>query len=962
MSTNKLFRRVIPLAARPAHTPSSALVGRTREIAAIEEGLARARAGTPSHFLVSGAAGAGKTSLAEEAARRARPGQDLVLWGRCWEDGGAPPFWPWLQILRGAVRRFGADSGEGRACAALAREIEPTPDDGRRTSSLGSEHDRFLLFDRFLHLLSDLSTRHLVVLVVDDVQAADHASLHLLHFLLHHLRDARVCTLVTNRQPGGVVDPAKAALLGAIAREAVPVVLGGLSLSEAALTLQSFAELPLPPEAIERFWTRTGGNPLFLRLIGDALRGDPTGWPRTAGNDAYPLWPGGIGTAVEQLASRLGAPCRALLRVASVIGVEFDEALLLRAAAQPGDRAAPDSPGSSAQARPGEGTGELRLLLEAAEGGLVTTTPDGSAHRFVHGIVRDAIYAGIPAWQRLQLHAAVGHACEAIDPSLETHLDQAAHHFLQAAPAGWSRKAIDLQHRSGRRALERLAPESAVAHFARARDLAQALGDRRLVCRQVLALGEAHARGTDAVEADRCFREGVRLARELDDAVLAGTAALLLADVGAGLPLDSAREGQTGLLVLDALRRLPRTDSPQRARLLTRAAALLFEHRPWDERRALAHEGLLMAQRLGDPIGIGHALCDMHAALWSPDNPEQRLEWATEALNLARAGGDDALGLRAHLARILTLFELGDPAALDLEIPGLERRADRLGEPRHLWVATHLRSLAAFVRGRFAESEQLALAAFAHGEKAREPRAQSHAAMMFEVLRFMQGRLEEFEPLIRTNVFDGDDLSVRLGIGLLAAELERPAEAKAVVDSVRGPDGRIALRGDPRAFTVMAAALAQTITFLGDREAARDLRDLLLPYSGRFVTAQHLGTTVDAPVSFYLGCLEATAGRFAEAQAYFASSLASCDRLGARAARARTLLAQGQALLASGGDADRASAERPLGEAAALAAHLGMELVRRRAEVALDRARVAAPDLPHGRGRGSPAAPDSTAG
>src|SRR4051812_46574230 len=75
-------------------------VGRTAEMDALLVRLDAARAGAGSVVLLVGEAGAGKTRLAEEFERRAHECGGTVVWGRCYEDDGLPPFWPWTQALR----------------------------------------------------------------------------------------------------------------------------------------------------------------------------------------------------------------------------------------------------------------------------------------------------------------------------------------------------------------------------------------------------------------------------------------------------------------------------------------------------------------------------------------------------------------------------------------------------------------------------------------------------------------------------------------------------------------------------------------------------------------------------------------------------------------------------------------------------------------------------------------------
>src|SRR5215467_9571597 len=79
-------------------------VGRERELAALVGRLAEAGRGHGGVALLAGEAGIGKTRLSEELTALARARDVSVLWGRCIEDGGAPAYWPWMQVLRSLLR------------------------------------------------------------------------------------------------------------------------------------------------------------------------------------------------------------------------------------------------------------------------------------------------------------------------------------------------------------------------------------------------------------------------------------------------------------------------------------------------------------------------------------------------------------------------------------------------------------------------------------------------------------------------------------------------------------------------------------------------------------------------------------------------------------------------------------------------------------------------------------------
>src|SRR4051794_41807499 len=79
-------------------------VGRAQELGDVSAAFEEALGGRGSLFLLVGGAGIGKTRLADELGERARRNGLIPYWGRCWETGGAPVYWPWIQILRGLGR------------------------------------------------------------------------------------------------------------------------------------------------------------------------------------------------------------------------------------------------------------------------------------------------------------------------------------------------------------------------------------------------------------------------------------------------------------------------------------------------------------------------------------------------------------------------------------------------------------------------------------------------------------------------------------------------------------------------------------------------------------------------------------------------------------------------------------------------------------------------------------------
>ncbi|MFQ6027973.1 MAG: AAA family ATPase, partial [Dehalococcoidia bacterium] len=84
---------------------SGVFVGRRREMAGLNRALDEVLSGKGKLVMLAGEPGIGKTRTAQELAAEAQLRETWVLWGRCYDDEGAPPYWPWVQLLRAYLRR-----------------------------------------------------------------------------------------------------------------------------------------------------------------------------------------------------------------------------------------------------------------------------------------------------------------------------------------------------------------------------------------------------------------------------------------------------------------------------------------------------------------------------------------------------------------------------------------------------------------------------------------------------------------------------------------------------------------------------------------------------------------------------------------------------------------------------------------------------------------------------------------
>jgi DNA-binding SARP family transcriptional activator len=158
--------------APPGRAAAEPLEGRDGELALLEAGLEDALAGRGRLFVVVGDAGAGKSRLADELASIAKQRGTQIFWGRAWAGGGAPAYWPWTQALKDALPAPGPDEPEAR----------------------------FRFFAAATEMLRTKASAQPLLLVLDDLQAADESSLLLLEFVATELPEMAALVLALGRQ------------------------------------------------------------------------------------------------------------------------------------------------------------------------------------------------------------------------------------------------------------------------------------------------------------------------------------------------------------------------------------------------------------------------------------------------------------------------------------------------------------------------------------------------------------------------------------------------------------------------------------------------------------------------------------------------------------------------------------------------------------------------------------------
>ena len=921
-------------------------VGRERELGELLAGFADTAAGTGRLFMVVGEPGIGKTRLALELAAHAAVRGGRILWGRCWEGGGAPAYWPWVQAIRTYVRNIDADSMRAQVGSHAAYLAHLVPELSARIPewsaaagaiSLESEHARFQLFDAVTGFLRNAAARQPLVLVLDDIHAADQPSLLLLHFVARELRDLPLLVITTYREVEVRRTSWRAVLLGELARESRRIPLRGLSAEAVARFIARSAQQAPPPALVDAVYEATAGNPFFIDEVVRLLAAEG----RLQQPDQLGTWlgsfrvPDAVREAIHRRLDPLSAEVREVLSTASVIGREFEQAPLQHVCGLPSDRL-------------------LDILADVAAVGLLIEVP-GTVGRyaFSHALVRETLYDDLPPAHRVVLHRRIGEALELTHRAdLEPHLAKLAHHFVLAAGGGDVTKAVDYAARAGKRALTLLAYEDAASWYERALQVVEtAEVDRAVRCKLLLRLGEAQQKSGETVKARATFQEAARVARTLDAAEPLARAAIGMAAAGAETGVVDA---PLVSLLEEALQTLPRTDSVLRTAVLSRLAVALYFSKADERRAAFSQQAVEMARRLGNTAALAAALLTRHFALWGPGNVEERLRLATELLRVGERAGIPEIVIEGHDWRIIDMLEMGDVHAARAETEAYARVAEQLRLPRYRWHATLLRAMFALAEGRFAEGEQLAHDALMQGQRAEVQNALQFFGVQTFLLHRERGRLADLEAGVRSFVEQYPLLPIwRCGLAFLCAELGRAADAQRELDRLAADD--FADLPHDANWLPSVALLAEVCSFVGDAAHARRLYELLLPHASRNVVIA-IGVVCYGSVAYYLGRLATTLSDWDAAAEHFEHAIALNTQMAARPWVAYAQLGYARALLEAARRSEATATSRSehhakalhlLEQAVATAEALGMKsLVTKAATLAATASAGDAPPAP----------------
>jgi DNA-binding SARP family transcriptional activator len=907
------------------------MVGRAAEVDRLTELWTRVAEATPGRgygtqremggrlVMLTGDPGIGKSRLAAEISRRAHDAGAFVLAGRAPQEA-LVPYQPFVEALRhyfiGApFKQLRASAREyGSELARLVPELRRRAPDLPAPLDSEPETERYRLFEAVVGLLTEISQTAPVMLVLDDLQWADRPTLLLLRHLARTAGSGRVLVLgayrATEARMNGFADA-----LAELRRERLVTQLHikGLAEDETAELVRLKAGGNPSPVFCRALHEETEGNPFFIEEIVRHL-GEAGVQPDHAGARALQKigLPEGVKDVIARRLTRLDTDAMEWLRVAAVIGRDFDAGLVERIVALDEDTF-------------------LNALEDALASGLIVESPvSDDRYSFSHALIRETLYEGMSAPRRARTHRRVGDALETSGG--DRHLNSLALHFTRAAGPEDAEKAIEYAIRAARQATTMLAHEQASEHYTRALEVLERTGHDadRTRCELLVDLGESQVRAGDRAMAWETFREAAAIAARVGDSV-----SLARAAIGASsryIQPPGVIDEELIALLEQALEMTEDEQSVVRIRLLARLCGALYYSPGRDRMKDLSAEATALAVRLRTPEAGALAAAARRRAFWSPVYLEQRLSDSTELLTLAREAGDVELALQGHAWLMLDLLERGDADAVDAQIEAFNEGAERLRQPLYLWHAAVWKAMRALLAGRLEEADRLAAEALASGSHGEAITAPQYFASQMLAIRREQARMEELEqPALEMVRANPDRPAWRAGLITLLTEVGRVQEAQAELDRLAANDfADIPVDGDWMIAITLAADCAAE---LGDTARAAQLFELMHPYEHANVVIG-VGAVCLGSAAQYLGRLAATLGRREQAARLLEHALAANARLNAPVRVAHTQIDYARLL----GPGDPRSVEL-LDAAAETATSLELPLVARR--VAATRERVA---------------------
>jgi DNA-binding winged helix-turn-helix (wHTH) protein len=475
------YRFIAPVRARAGTDPACEteaapprLVGRSAALAAMRDYLAEASRGQRQFVSVTGEPGIGKTALVDEFRRQA--GAQVrglrVAVGQCVEGFGSQEgYYPMLealgQLCRGPERDSVVDTLASQAPTWLVQFPALLKHEHRQTLQrelLGATRPRMLR--EIGDALETITAASPLLLIFEDLQWVDHASVDLLSALARRRAPARLMLVATNRSVEMMPSdhPLRALKRDLLARGLCREIrLEPLAQAEVAEYLAGGAPEASLPKGLAGFVHRnSGGNPLFMTVALDHLtrRGliscEGGTWQLTVPLEQIEVGvPENLRQMIEAQIERLSVEEQRALEVASVAGGVFSVGICAAAVDAYPDHFEDLCASLARRYR----------IVRPADPRPFPVGSDSPRYEFVHALYREVLYRRRPPRQRAKLHRRIGERLEALllrsssDVGVDDAAAELAHHFEQGLQ--WD-KAIRYTRLASDVAVKRFSPKEAM--------------------------------------------------------------------------------------------------------------------------------------------------------------------------------------------------------------------------------------------------------------------------------------------------------------------------------------------------------------------------------------------------------------------------------------------------------------------------------------------------------------------
>ncbi len=885
-------------------------VGRRAEMDQLKAALEEALSGKGRLVTLVGEPGIGKTRTAQELVTFASMRGMQVLWGRCYEEQGVPPYWPWVQAIREYVHERNADelrSELGSAAAVIAEIVTDVRDalpGLQAPPEVSREEARFRLLDSVATFLKSASRNKPLMLVLDDLHWADEATLSLLQFVARELGNARVLVIGTYRDMELNRQHPLAETLAELTRVRLfeRVLLRGLSAADVGSFMELTSGLVPPKGLVEAVHKDTEGNPLFVTEVVRLLVQDGELTPEKVRERGTGSWeiriPEGIREVIGRRLNRLSERCNDVLTTAAVVGRAFEMRVM------------------SSLMSDNMTEGMLLDVLEEALNARVIEELSGSVGRyqFTHALIQETLTDDLSLTRRVRLHARIAETLEALyGDRTKDHAVELAHHFAQAEAMLGSDKLVEYSLFAGQAALVAYAFEDAEAIYRRAlnalegsemdeskADLTTGLG---------MALGGSlrWAEGWPILEEAFNYYEAAGLKEK-------ALAIVIYPDVHA------PSRGLSGAsLAMERAVELAEPDSAKRAYVLMLFGVFVSVDTGDDDRSVeIMGRAFSIAEDLGDmrlqmEVLAGWSEVDFWRAKASESLPK-----AIRAANLAVELDDPNTEsfARFYVSICRWIGELDMEAAVaesQLAIKAAERAMGRSSLPATLY----LHGLIQVFRGRFDEA-----ADFLQQAHELAPEDEIIQASMAN-FHNQAGRLELADTFLDRMWAgaSGPGRKLRLGLYVFVANYRLTVEAdEQIMARVEEITEEASNTRIPLMPPVMIARIKGLIAELkSDAEGARSAYDRINEEIG-----DELSVGVAGPLSNVLANLAVAFGDLDLANEHFTQTLPILESGGFRTVMARVLYEYGDMLLTRDGDGDRKKANQLLEKGLLLSRDIGM--------------------------------------